>query len=152
MIRSRVPYYLNPYNVIEPLFNLESSWCFSRINDISSNGLTEILNAALTETDRSAQRALYKKAQSLIFDVEKPVNDASHTHISIWVDGIITSIHNKNLTGLDYNLITIPNFYKCYWDDTSENIILGYDFIIFIGILSLSWIYMFRRIRNLQKS
>ena len=58
------PDYLNPYNMIDPLFNLASGSCFSRINDTSPGGLTELMEDAATETDYATSLLKWQKAVS----------------------------------------------------------------------------------------
>jgi ABC-type transport system substrate-binding protein len=106
------PDYLNPFNMIDPLFNLASGSCFSRINDTSTGGLTELMDAAAAETDLSLQLDYYMKIQSLIYDINRPLNPASHAHISGWVY-LVQQTHKTSLKGVQYNVMTQQEF--CHW-------------------------------------
>ncbi|MFW9783098.1 MAG: ABC transporter substrate-binding protein [Candidatus Heimdallarchaeota archaeon] len=110
------PDYLNPFNMIDPLFNLASGSCFSRINDTSSGGLTETMNAAAVETNITLQYELYGKIQSLIYDVERTLNPASHTHISGWVY-LVQQTHKTALKGVQYNVMTQQEYWMWYYED-----------------------------------
>ncbi len=109
------PDYLNPFNMIDPLFNLASGSCFSRINDTSPGGLTALMEAAAAETDRDTQLDLYRDIQSLIYDVERPLNPASHTHISGWSD-LVQSTHKANLMK-PYTTLSYTEYALFYWED-----------------------------------
>ncbi|MFX1280411.1 MAG: ABC transporter substrate-binding protein [Promethearchaeota archaeon] len=110
----RYPDYLNPYNMIDPLFNLASHSCFSRINDTSPGGLTELMNAAATETNLTIQLEYYQAIQSLIYDIERPVNPASHCHISGWVY-FMYSCHKAGLVDFHYNVLQLLDLYSIEW-------------------------------------
>jgi len=109
------PDYLNPFNMIDPLFNLNSHSCFSRINDTSSGGLTELMALAAAETDRDTQLDYYKDIQTKIYDVIQPLNPASHAHISGWVY-LVQQTHKKDLKGVQYNVMTMTEYYKWYYE------------------------------------
>ncbi len=109
------PDYLNPFNMIDPLFNLASHSCFSRINDTSTGGLTELMSAAGAETDLSIQLNYYMKIQSLIYDVTRPINPASHCHISGWVY-LVQQTHKVALKGVQYNVMTMVEFSHWYYE------------------------------------
>ncbi len=108
------PDYLNPFNMIDPLFNLASGSCFSRINDTSTGGLTELMNAAVAETDPNIQLNYYMKIQSLIYDVNRPLNPASHCHISGWVY-LVQQVHKAELKNFSYNVGRILDLYSLKW-------------------------------------
>jgi peptide/nickel transport system substrate-binding protein len=110
------PDYLNPFNMIDPLFNLASGSCFSRINDTSSGGLTELMNLAATETDINVQLDYYRDIQSLIFDINRPLNPASHTHVSGWVF-LVQQTHKTALKGVQYNVMTQFELCKWYYEE-----------------------------------
>jgi peptide/nickel transport system substrate-binding protein len=107
------PDYLNPFNMIDPLFNLASGSCFSRINDTSTGGLTELMNAAAAETDLNVQLNYYMKIQSLIYDITRPLNPASHAHISGWVY-LVQQTHKVELKGVQYNVMTMQEYSHWY--------------------------------------
>jgi ABC-type transport system substrate-binding protein len=106
------PDYLNPFNMIDPLFNLASHSCFSRINDTSSGGLTELMALAATQAGQ-AQLDTYGDIQSLIYDIERPINPASHAHISGWVY-LVQQTHKASLKGVQYNVMTQVEMWKWY--------------------------------------
>ena len=107
--------YLNPFNMIDPLFNLASGSCFSRINNTSTDSLTELMNAAVAETNLNIQYNYYMKIQSLIYDVNRPLNPASHCHISSWVY-LVHQIHKTSLKGVQYNVMTMIEISHWYWE------------------------------------
>jgi len=109
------PDYLNPFNMIDPLFNLASGSCFSRINDTSTGGLTELMNAAAVETNPATQLDYYMKIQSLIYDVNRPLNPASHCHISGWVY-LVQQTHKADLKGVQYNVMTMQEYSHWYYE------------------------------------
>ncbi|MBA7707877.1 hypothetical protein ES703_116761 [subsurface metagenome] len=107
------PDYLNPFNMIDPLFNLASGSCFSRINDTSAGGLTDLMNTAAAEGDYNIQLGYYMDIQSLIYDINRPINPASHCHISGWVY-LVQQTHLKTLKGVQYNVMTMVEFSHWY--------------------------------------
>ncbi len=110
------PDFLNAFNIIDSLFNLASLYCFSRINDTSTGGLTEMLIAGSEETDLDKQRIIWKNIQSYIFDVVRPLTPASHTHISVWAY-LVQSVHYVDVYGFPYNVLGLVYFYPCYWSN-----------------------------------
>ena len=106
------PDYLNPYNMIDPLFNLASGSCFSRINDTSSGGLTAQLTAAILETDYNAQLVLWADLQSYLYDVRFD-NPATSTHIPAYTY-FAQQVHKETLMGVQYNLIGDFNWANWY--------------------------------------
>ena len=110
------PDYLNPYSIIDPLFNLESESCFSRINDTTSGGLTDMMDDAIKETNRTKQLEIYGNIQSYIFDVNRPLTPASHAHISSWVYKV-QQVHMSDLKGVNYNVMKIIECWDWYKDD-----------------------------------
>jgi ABC-type oligopeptide transport system substrate-binding subunit len=111
------PDYINPYNMLDQLFNLESEKCFSRINDSTAVGLTEMMRNAISETNRTKQLEIYGNIQSYIFDVDRPLTPASHVHISGWVY-LLQQIHKKTLKGVQYNVLELFKVANWYWEDT----------------------------------
>ena len=107
------PDYLNPYSIINPLFNLHSYERLSRLNDSISGGLTDMMNSAINELNRTKQLEIYGNIQSYIFDVNRPLTPASHAHISGWVYNV-HQIHDEDLKGVHYNvleLLDVANWY-----------------------------------------
>ncbi|MFX1277989.1 MAG: ABC transporter substrate-binding protein [Promethearchaeota archaeon] len=111
----RCPDYLNPYNIIDPLFNLDSNSCFSRINDTTKGGLIDMMDTAIKETNRTKQLEIYENIQSYIFDVNRPLTPASHAHISGWVY-LIKQAHMPDLKGVNYNVMKIIECWKWYYE------------------------------------
>lgn len=110
------PDYLNPFNMIDPLFNLASGSCFSRINDTTPvTGLTALMEQAAGQTGQD-QLDTYGDIQSLIYDIERPVNPASHAHISGWVF-LVQQTHKTSLKGVQYNVMTMVEISKWYRED-----------------------------------
>jgi ABC-type transport system substrate-binding protein len=109
------PDYLNPYNMIDPLYNLASGSCFSRINDTSSGGLTEQLQAAVEETDYATQLTLWENLQSYLYDVrfEHP---GSCCHIPAYVY-FVQQVHKDTLMGVQYNLLGDFNWANWYEEE-----------------------------------
>jgi len=107
------PDYLNPYNIIDPLFNLHSEYCYSRINDTTLGGLTDMMNDAIKETNRTKQLEIYRNIQSYIFDVNRPLTPASHIHISGWVYKV-QQAHLPDLKGVNYNVMKIIECWDWY--------------------------------------
>jgi peptide/nickel transport system substrate-binding protein len=110
------PDYLNPFNMIDPLFNLASHSCFSRINDSSPGGLTDLMNAGGNELNLTIQSDIWKKVQSYIYDINRPLNPASHAHISGWVY-LVQSIHKVGLIRDEYNVMSNWHIERWYYEE-----------------------------------
>ena len=108
--------YLNPYDLIDHLFRLNSIYSYSQINDISPGGLTELMDLAVSETDYGVQLDLYKDIQSLIFDVERSLNNASHVHISLWVNLVQSVYRPYFINNFHPNVMSVLDFYPCEWN------------------------------------
>jgi peptide/nickel transport system substrate-binding protein len=106
------PDYLNPFNMIDPLFNLDSAACLSRINDTT---LSSLIRQAAIEINRPKQLELYGNIQSLIFDVNRPLNPSSHAHISGSVD-LVHYTHKVTLKGVEYNLLEFNSIKTWYYE------------------------------------
>lgn len=106
------PDYLNPYSIFDPLFNLESSACFSRINDTS---LIEMMNNATSEINREKQMEIYKNIQSYIFDINRPENPSSYCHIPLYSYHVYQT-HKNELKGINYNVKTTLECWNWYYD------------------------------------
>ncbi|MBY8983719.1 MAG: ABC transporter substrate-binding protein [Candidatus Lokiarchaeota archaeon] len=106
------PDYLNPYNMIDPLFNLASGSCFSRINDTSTGGLTDSMKDAAEETDYATSLLKWQKVQSLIYDIRYE-NPASLAHITSYTY-FTQQVHKDTLKGVQYNLIGDFNWANWY--------------------------------------
>ena len=71
---------------------------------------------ALLETNRSKQLDIYANIQSYIFDINRPLNPASHVHISEWVY-LVRQAHMPDLKGVSYNPMKIIECWNWYWED-----------------------------------
>ena len=107
------PDYLNPFNMIDPLFNLASASCFSRIND---TGLTALMNAGATITNMTEQLPYWEAIQSYIYDIDRPLTPASHAHVSGWVY-LVQSIHKKGLMRDEYNVMQNWHIERWYYEE-----------------------------------
>ncbi|MFX1425908.1 MAG: ABC transporter substrate-binding protein [Promethearchaeota archaeon] len=103
------PDYLNPYNMIDPLFNLASGSCFSRIND---TGLIALMADAVAETDYATQLLKWEKVQSYIYDVRYETG-ATSAHIPAYVY-FVQQVHKDTLMGVQYNLLGDFNWANWY--------------------------------------
>ena len=110
------PDYLNPYIIVDPLFNLQSESCYSRVNDTSPGGLTDMMRNAITEVNRTKQFDIYGNIQSYIFDINRPLTPASHAHISGWVYKV-QQVHMSDLKGVNYNIMKMIECWNWYEDD-----------------------------------
>jgi ABC-type transport system substrate-binding protein len=103
------PDYLNPFNMIDPLFNLASGSCFSRINDTT---LTAMMSDAATELDYLTSLDKWMDVQSLLYDIRYE-NPASLTHITSYVY-FAQQTHKDTLMGVQYNLLGDYNWANWY--------------------------------------
>ncbi|MHA2280545.1 MAG: ABC transporter substrate-binding protein [Promethearchaeota archaeon] len=103
------PDYLNPFNMIDPLFNLNSGSCFSRINDTT---LTAMMTDAATETNYLLSLDKWRDVQSLIYDIRYE-NPASSAHIPSYVY-FSQQTHKATLKGVQYNLLGDYNWANWY--------------------------------------
>ncbi|MEE9377630.1 MAG: ABC transporter substrate-binding protein [Candidatus Lokiarchaeia archaeon] len=110
------PDYINPFNMIDPLFNPQSSSNFCHLNDSSPGGLVEQLTAGGLELDLEAQYEYWKGIQSYIYDINRPLNPASHAHISGFV-GLVQSIHKVGLIRDDYNVLSAWYIERWYYEE-----------------------------------
>ncbi|MFX1427334.1 MAG: ABC transporter substrate-binding protein [Promethearchaeota archaeon] len=106
------PDYLNPYNMIDPLFNLASGSCFSRIND---TGLIDLMEDAISETNYTAHLEKWANVQSYIFDIKRPENPSSHCHIPLYTYKAY-QVHKTNLKGVTYNVLNILDTWNWYYE------------------------------------
>jgi len=109
------PDYINPFNMIDPLFNPKSSSNFCHLNDTSPGGLLELLEAGGLELDLEKQYDYWKAIQSLIYDVRLPLNPASHAHVSGFV-GLVMSVHKVGLIRDDYNVLSSWYVERWYYE------------------------------------
>ncbi len=98
------PDYLEPYNMLDPLFNPISGSNSAQVNDPTLNAL---MAAALTETDLVARDTIYKHIQSYMAT-------QSFNHIPLYHTKIVYA-HSNNLTNFPYNALNKLYFYPCEW-------------------------------------
>jgi len=85
------PDYLDPYNMLDPLFNPVSSSNSAQVNDTTLNAM---MASALTETDPTARNTIYKNIQWYIA--------SNFFHIPIY-HSKVTITHRSNIYGYPYN-------------------------------------------------
>ncbi|MFX0030053.1 MAG: ABC transporter substrate-binding protein [Candidatus Hermodarchaeota archaeon] len=107
------PDYLNPYNMIDPLFNLASGSYFSRIND---TGLTAMMEDALSTINYKQHLEKWANIQSYIFDIKRPENPSSHCHIPLYTYKAY-QVHKTNLKGVNYNVLNILDTWNWYHEE-----------------------------------
>ncbi|MFX1488892.1 MAG: ABC transporter substrate-binding protein [Promethearchaeota archaeon] len=105
------PDYIDPFVMLNPIFNNESSTCFSQLSDPVLKGALE---AAATETDILIRLNIIKWIQSYIFDITRPENPSSYCHAPIFVFNN-TYAHHIDLTGYVPNTLDLLNLYPCKW-------------------------------------
>ncbi|MFX0030052.1 MAG: ABC transporter substrate-binding protein [Candidatus Hermodarchaeota archaeon] len=107
------PDYLNPYNMIDPLFNLASGSCFSRIND---TGLTAMMEDAVSTINYKQQLEKWANIQSYIFDIKRSENPSSHCHIPLYTYKA-HQVHKTDLKGVNYNVFNILDTWNWYHEE-----------------------------------
>ncbi|MFW9865555.1 MAG: ABC transporter substrate-binding protein [Candidatus Thorarchaeota archaeon] len=105
------PDYIDPFVMLNPIFNNESSSCFSQLSDPVLKGALE---AAGTETDFLVRLNIFKWIQSYIFDITRPENPSSYCHAPIFAYNNTYAYHT-DLTGFVANALDLVNFYPCNW-------------------------------------
>ncbi|MFX0012172.1 MAG: ABC transporter substrate-binding protein, partial [Candidatus Hermodarchaeota archaeon] len=105
------PDYIDPFIMLNPIFNNESSYCFSQLSDPVLKGALE---AAAIETDFLVRLNIFKWIQSYIFDITRPENPSSYCHAPIFVINN-TYAHHIDLTAFIPNTLDLVNFYPCKW-------------------------------------
>ena len=109
------PPYLDAFIMIDPLFNNDSGFCFSQLNDPV---LLDKLKDAREESDPVTRQNIYKWIQSYIFEVNRTPTYASFTHIPL-VAYKVSQVHKTELTGIQYNVLKILDCYKWYLEFSS---------------------------------
>ncbi|MFW9825732.1 MAG: ABC transporter substrate-binding protein [Candidatus Thorarchaeota archaeon] len=109
---SWTPDYLDAFNMLNPLFNINSTACFSRINDTY---LTSLLLDASKEFDSNLRDEICKEIQSYIFDLNFD-NPATLTHAPL-PTSIVYNVHKTDLKGILYNVIEISSIYHWYREE-----------------------------------
>jgi ABC-type transport system substrate-binding protein len=97
------PDYFEPFSMIDPLFNPESSFNIYGVNNAEIN---DILLQSKAETDTFQRYEYYKKLQYLI-------HDKYFFHMSLFYDKIY-HIHASFLKGVLYNSMGYQYWYPTY--------------------------------------
>jgi len=97
------PDYLEPYNMLDPLFNPNSGSNSAQVNDLVLNAL---MAAALTETDTVARDNIYKHIQSYMATT-------GFNHIPLYHTKV-TYVHLKEIRGVPYNAMNSFRAYPIY--------------------------------------
>jgi len=97
------PDYLDPYNMIDPLFNPVSSSNSGQVND---SVLVTMLGDALAETDTAARNIIYKNIQAYM--ATEGYYHAPTYHSKV------TSNHGANIYGVPYNAMGSLRIFPIY--------------------------------------
>lgn len=97
------PDYLDPYNMIDPLFNPVSSSNSGQVNDTV---LVSMLGMALAETDTAARNIIYK-------DIQAYMATEGYYHAPIY-HSKVTSNHGANIYGVPYNAMGSLRIFPIY--------------------------------------
>ena len=96
------PDYLDPYNMLDPLFNPASFSNSAQVNDTYLNAL---MASALTETNETARNIIYKSIQGYLARVQ--------FHVPLYHSKVVYT-HAANLQGIPYNAMGTLSLYPCY--------------------------------------
>jgi len=97
------PDYLDPYNMIDPLFNPVSSSNSGQVNDTV---LLAMLDLALAETNTAARNIIYK-------DIQAYMATEGYYHAPIY-HSRVTSNHGANIYGVPYNAMGTLRIFPVY--------------------------------------
>jgi ABC-type transport system substrate-binding protein len=97
------PDYLDPYNMIQPLFNNVSRSNFAQVNDPT---LQAMLALALETTDDGERTKIYKDIQSYISEV-------GFFHAPLYHTNLVFN-HMANIYGVPYNSMRAQRIYPMY--------------------------------------
>ncbi len=97
------PDYLDPYNMLDPLFNPMSSSNSAQVNDTTLNAM---LAAALTETDLDARNIIYKNIQAYMAT-------EGFFHAPLYHSNVV-SVHLANIYNVPYNAMGALRIYPQY--------------------------------------
>ncbi len=94
------PDYLDPYNMLDPLFNPVSSSNSAQVNDTTLNGM---LADVLAETDLAARNVIYKAIQMYMAT-------EGFFHAPLYHSNVV-SVHLANIYGVPYNAMGALRIY-----------------------------------------
>ena len=97
------PDYLDPYNMLDPLFNPVSSSNSAQVNDTK---LVAMLGNALAETDVTARNIIYQNIQGYMADF-------GFFHIPLYHSKVV-SVHLSNIYNVPYNAMGALRIYPQY--------------------------------------
>jgi peptide/nickel transport system substrate-binding protein len=97
------PDYLDPYNMLDPLFNPASTYNSAQVNDTKLNTM---MAACLAETDDLARNILYQNIQGYMADY-------GFFHIPLYHSKVI-SVHTANIYGVQCNGFGALRIYNMY--------------------------------------
>jgi peptide/nickel transport system substrate-binding protein len=97
------PDYLDPYNMLDPLFNPMSSSNSAQVNDTTLNAM---LAAALAETDLDARNIIYKNIQAYMAT-------EGFFHAPLYHSNVV-SVHLANIYNVPYNAMGALRIYPQY--------------------------------------
>ncbi|MFX0030821.1 MAG: ABC transporter substrate-binding protein [Candidatus Hermodarchaeota archaeon] len=104
--------YLDPFDMLDPLFNNDSDYCFSRISD---PWLKTNIESLISVTNPVARMNTAKEIQSYIFDITRLENPSSYCHTPMFVYDTYYAYH-KDLTNFIPNSLERLYFYPCTWN------------------------------------
>jgi len=96
------PDYLDPYNMIDPLFNPASASNSAQINDTHLN---DMMASALAQTDTDARNIIYKNVQSYLARMQ--------FHAPLYHSKVLYA-HGADLYGIPYNAMGALRIYPVY--------------------------------------
>jgi peptide/nickel transport system substrate-binding protein len=99
------PDYLDPFNMLDPLFNPTSSSDLCQVDDAYLNSQMAL---ALATTDDTARNNIYKNIQWYLAEELYPHAFGYHPKI--------TTVHAANLRGVAYNVMGQLKVYSLYWE------------------------------------
>ena len=97
------PDYLDPYNMLDPLFNPVSSSNSAQVNDTTLNTM---LASALSETDLAARNIIYKNIQSYMAT-------EGFFHAPLYHSNVL-EVHLANIYNVPYNAMGTLRIYPQY--------------------------------------
>jgi ABC-type transport system substrate-binding protein len=96
------PDYLDPYNMLDPLFNPASSSNSAQVDDAHLNAL---MASALSETDEGARNIIYKNIQGYLARMQ--------FHVALY-HSLIVYTHGKDIYDVPYNAMGALRLYPIY--------------------------------------
>ncbi|MFX1498050.1 MAG: ABC transporter substrate-binding protein [Promethearchaeota archaeon] len=106
------PDYLDPFNMLDPLFNPAAYTNSAQVDDSKLNAMMDL---ALFTTDDMARNAIYKNIQSYLAERLYP-------HC-FGFNSKITYVYSANLTNYPHNAFNLLYFYPCKWMHLSVDLV-----------------------------